>query len=249
MMNDINHNKNKRHSNQRERRRQYLTPTEEKRISSALQSVWRDKVVVNASKGTLPQQEQRLLDRLLGPFDTCCGISAGMLTFVALRGMRARVLPRLLFKTSASSPQPLFAVQQSPFQPSAWKRKQVFHPNPFQADLIGESSKWKRFDLFLDASASTCLGMTVYLHCRVQTLEQVAHLPLHSPAATQTICPILLHELLRWQRNLQQDKLLSTYNLVELYQQQDQDPTRDVYLRCLLQFAGHCETRSGAMEP
>lgn len=132
--------------------------------------------------------------------------------------------------------------QHNPFRhPSAWRRREqgsLFRP-PWQADLVGESSKWKILDLLLDVSASTCLGMTVYLSRRAQTLEQIARLPVNSPSSvvTREVCPVLLRELLRWQRNIQQDKLLSTHSLLELYRQ---DQTQDVYLRCLLQFADHC---------
>jgi hypothetical protein len=211
---------------------------EEKQISLALQRVWQETIHTFQEPST-PKEHRFLLDRLFGPGDTLCGIGAGIVSFIALRSVRARVLPRLLSPPSASS-----AVPQSPFEPSAWRRKQSpFFCTPFQADLKRESTKWKRFDLFLDIASCTCLGMTAYLWRRVRTLEQIAHFPASHPssAMTRQICPALIKELVRWQRNLQQDKVLSTSNLVELYRQ---DQVQDVYLRCWLQFADHCEAKN-----
>jgi hypothetical protein len=208
---------------------------EEKQISSALQRVWQE-TIHTFHEPSPPTEHRFLLDRLFGPGDTLCGVGAGIVSFIALRSVRARLLPRLLSPPLASS--------ASPFQPSAWHRKPspVFF-TPFQADLKRESTKWKRFDLFLDIASCTCLGMTVYLWRRVQTLEQIAHFPATHPssAMTRQICPALMKELERWQRNLQQDKVLATTNLVELYRQ---DQVQDVYLRCYLQFADHCETKN-----
>ncbi|GAX27001.1 hypothetical protein FisN_9Lh314 [Fistulifera solaris] len=227
-----------RSNTEKQSRRQRLTPMEEKQISSALQRVWQESIHT-FQKSSFPKEHRFLFDRLFGPGDTLCGIGAGILSFIALRSVRARLLPRLISPRSASS-----VVPHSPFQPSAWRRKQspIFF-TPFQADLKRESTKWKRFDLVLDFASCTCLGMTVYLWRRVQTLEQIAHFPAAHPssALARQLCQVLMKELVRWQRNLQQDKVLSTSNLVELYRQ---DQVQDEYLRCYLQFADHCEAKN-----
>lgn len=151
-------NNNSQKNEERERRHAQvyhrLTPTEEKQISFSLQTAWRDKIH-SLLTTSLPEHEQRILKRLMGPSDTICGIGMGVVSFLSLRGMRARVLLRLLsFKSSLHN-----SVQHSPFQPSRRRRKGALFHHPLQADLVGESSKWKILDLLLDVSASSCLGI------------------------------------------------------------------------------------------
>lgn len=73
----------------------------------------------------------------------------------------------------------------------------------------------------------------------MQTFEQIARLPAENNVVAQQVCPILLKEL--WQQNAPQQT-----SLVELNRR---EPVNDVYLRCLLQFADHCEDhRSSSLE-